>query len=473
MTGPRPIPELPVVPQGDPAELARLLPPELEPVCAAAVDALEIAAALEAAGISNRVAQTTFGRPDLFSMAEELYEARSRRSVPLAMVRKTPRPGGREDLAVGLMFAAPAVSIAVAARALHLVLPWWTLPLALTIGWAFGQALAGSALVLRNRDQDPAPAVLPSVLLATGAGGTVALIGVAMGGGGLSAVLTVTVFCLFVTSLAVLSVYEEAGLIGLALAPSLLSSVAYLIHPSSGALRWAVVVAVILTLTATLALALHHARCAWWTPRHLSAHERGLVRTFFVYGGCCGLAVSVVTVVAQGAQGLGPLSLVALPVMLSLGVLEWQLHSFRSRATSALRTASSLIGFERRAARTFARSIGLYAVALSLISAAVVLPPVGAGHQLPLLSLAAEDAIGVTLFAGMVVSICSGLDVGVRSWTVGAAAFGVGLGVVHGAGLGGDRTALQAATLAGAAAAMLSMISGAFGVLRLPFHYQG
>jgi hypothetical protein len=462
-----------VVPPGDRAELACLLPPELEPVCAAAVNALEIAAALEAAGISNRVAQTTFGRPDLFSMADELYEARSGRSVPLAVARKTPRPGGREDLAVGLLFAAPAVSIAVAARAMHLVLPWWTLPLALTIGWAFGQALAGSALVLRNRDQDPAPAVLPSILLATGAGGTAALIGVAVGGGGLSAVLTVTVFCLFVTSLAVLSVYEEAGLIALALAPSLLTSVAYLMDPSSGALRWSVVVAVVVTLTAALALALHHARWAWWSPRHLNGHERVLVRTFFVYGGCCGVAVSVITVVAQGAQGLGPLSLVALPVMLSLGVLEWQLHSFRSRATRALRTASSLIGFERRAAGTFARSIGLYAVALALISAAVVLLPLGAGHQLPLLSLAAEDAIGVTLFAGMVASICSGLDLGVRSWTLGAAAFGVGLVVVHGAGLGGDRTALQAATLAGALLAMLSMTSGAFRVLRLPFHYQG
>jgi hypothetical protein len=471
VTGSRPVPgDVPVVLPENPVGLAGLLPPELEPVCAAAVDALEIAAALEAAGISNRVAQTTFGRPDLFSMAEELYEARSGRSVPLEVARKTPRPGGREDLAVGLLFAAPALSIAVAARALHLVLPWWTLPLALTIGWSFGQALAGSALVLRNRDQDPAPAVLPSVLLATGAGGTAALIGVALGGGGLSAVLTVTVFCLFVTSLAVLSVYEEAGLIGLALAPSLLTSVAYLIDPS-GPLRWAVLASVALTLGATLVLALLHARYEWWSPRHLTAHERGLIRTFFVYGGCCGVAVSVVTVVAQGAQGLGPLSLVALPVMLSLGVLEWQLHSFRSRATHALRTASSLIGFERRATGTFARSIGLYVVALSLISGAVVLLPVGAG--LPLLSLAAEDAIGVTLFAGMVVSICSGLDVGVRSWTAGAAAFGVGLVVVHGAGLGGDRTALQAATLAGAMVAMLSMMSGAFGVLRLPFHYQG
>jgi hypothetical protein len=462
-----------VVPPGELAELARLLPPELEPVCAAAVDALEIAAALEAAGISNRVAQTTFGHPDLFSMAEELYGIRSRRAVPLAVLRKTPRPGGREDLAVGLLFVAPAVSIAVAARALHLVLPWWTLPLALTIGWAFGQALAGSALVLRNRGQDPAPAVLPSVLLATGTGGMATLAGMAVGGGGLSAVLTVTVFCLFVTSLAVLSVYQEAGFVGLALAPSLLSSVAYLIDPSSGALRWAVVAAVIITVTATFALALRHARFAWWSPGHLGSHERRLVRTFFAYGGCCGIAVSVVTVVAQGGQGLGPLSLVALPLMLSLGVLEWQLHSFRSRATSALRAASSLIGFERRAAGTFVRSAGLYVAVLLLISAAVVALPVGAGRQLPLLSLAAEDAIGVTLFAGMVVSICSGLDVGVRSWMVGAATFGVGLVVVHVVGLGADRTALQAATLAGAAVAMLSMMTGAFGVLRLPFHYQG
>ena len=455
------------------AELAHLLPPELEPVCAAAVDALEIAAALEAAGISNRVAQTTFGRPDLFSLAEELYGTRSHRAVPLAVLRKTPRPGGREDLAMGVLFAAPAVSIAVAARALHLVFPWWTLPLALTIGWAFGQALAGSALVLRNRDQDPAPAVLTSLLLATVAGMMAALAGAAVGGGGWSVVVAVTVFCLFVTSLAVLSVYHEAGLIGLALAPSLLSSVAYLSDPSSGALRWAVIAALMVTVTTTLALALRHARLAWWSPRHLGAHEQRLIRTFFAYGGCCGVAVSVVTVAAQGSHGLGPLSLVALPVMLSLGVLEWQLHSFRFRATDALRTESSLIGFERRVTATFARSAGLYVAALLLISAAVMSLAVGAGHRLPLLSLAAEDAIGVTLFAGMVVSICSGLEAGVRSWMVGAVAFGVGLLAVHVVGLGADRTALQAATLGGAAVAMASMMTGAFGVLRLPFHYQG
>ena len=74
---------------GDVTELIYLLPPEVDPVCGAAVDPLEIAAALEAAGVSNQVARTTFGQPDLFTLAEELYNA----GRGAAGTGARPRPG--------------------------------------------------------------------------------------------------------------------------------------------------------------------------------------------------------------------------------------------------------------------------------------------------------------------------------------------------------------------------------------------
>ncbi len=454
----------------DVTELIYLLPPEVDPVCNAAVDPLEIAAALEAAGISNRVAQTRFGRPDLFTLAEELYEVRTCRTVPLRNQPSPPRPGGLGDLALGLLFVVPAVSLTVAARALHLVLPWWAFPLALTVGWAFGQAMAGSALALTNRGQDPDRAVLPGVLLTVAVGTAAARAGMVWGHG--SAVLTITVFCLYVGSLTVLSVYKESGSIAVTLAPVLLVSVAYLLEPSNRYLRGLDVGAVVITVVASLVLALRHARFSWWSPLELGTHERRSVFTFFSYGACCGVAVSAVTLTVRGAQSLGPLVVVALPVMLSLGILEWQLHTFRARTSKALRTAPSLAAFERRALATLFRSTACYGTSLLLVSVVVALLRAASGHQLPLLALGAEDAIGVTLFCGMVVSMCSALHLGVRSWLVGALAFAIALGSIHALGFGTDRTALQAATLIGAAVAMLSMLAGSLGVVRVPFHYQ-
>jgi hypothetical protein len=281
------------------------------------------------------------------------------------------------------------------------------------------------------------------------------------------------VFCLYVASLTVLSVYKEAASIALTLAPALLVSAASLVDPANRFLRTSDVVAVALTVAASLALALRHARWAWWSPRALGSHERRSVLTFFAYGACCGVAVSAVTLVARGAQSLGPLSLVALPVMLSLGVLEWQLHTFRARATRALRVAPTLAAFERRAVGHLVRSTACYLTALLVVSAAVGLLRAATGHQLPLLALGAEDAIGVTLFTGMVVSMCSALHLGVRSWLAGGLTFALAVAAVHILGLGTDRTALQAASLAGATVAMVSMLAGTLKVVRVPFHFHG
>ena len=454
------------------AALLGVLPPDLDPVYAAAVDPLEIAAALEAAGVSNGVVQTVLGRADLFDLAEELYGSRLPRPVPLQNRRRTPRSGGLEDLALGLLFVVPALSLAVAARTLHLALPWWVFPLALTIGWAFGQATARSAACLHNQGVDPGPTVVPSLVLTVATGFAVALATATVTRAGTSAVVTITLFCAYVASLTVLSVYRESVAMAASLAPVLVCSVAYLVSPS-GWTRVADVVAVGATIVIALSLALRHAEPTWWSPLALGTYERQTVLTFFAYGAGCGIAVSVVTVMARGAQSLGPLSLVALPVMLSLGVLEWQLHSFRARAARAMHASGSLEAFERRALGNLAKSTGWYVAALVALSTVVIVARLGGGQPVPLLSLVAEDVLGVTLFIGMVMAMCSALHLGVRSWVIGAGAFAAGLVAVHLMGLGADRTALQAVSLVGALTALSVMAVGARGVVRIPFHFLG
>ncbi len=463
-------------PAGSPAPVPAvddLLPPEIDLVCDAAVDPLEIAAALEAAGVSNRVAQTTFGRADLFVLAQELYDTRPRRPVRFDRQSRPPRYGALEDLALGLLFVVPALSLAVAARALHLALPWWSFPVALSIGWAFGQATARAACCLRNQGLGPGPTVLPSLLLTVVTGAVASTVGVAFGHAGMSTTVTIVLFCTYVASLSVLSVYRELLFMALSMAPALVFSVAFLFDRSSRILQVSEVVAVGTTVAVSLAVALRHCERRWWSPLALGTYERRSVLTYFCYGAGSAVAVSVVTVMTRGTQSPSQLSFVALPVMLSLGVLEWQLHSFRARADHAMHTAERLSAFERSALGNLAVSTGCYLSTLLVVSAAVVGALAVVNRPVPVQSLIACDAVGVALFVGMIVSMCSALHLGLWSWLTGAAAFSVAVGAVHVLGLGADSTALQATSLVGASAAVLVVMIGASEVVRVPFHFVG
>ena len=74
----------------------------LATVCAAAVDPLEIAVALEVAGVSHAVATGRYNRADVFSIAQTLWTRIPLRPVPTAAV-VLPRAGNRSDLARGLL----------------------------------------------------------------------------------------------------------------------------------------------------------------------------------------------------------------------------------------------------------------------------------------------------------------------------------------------------------------------------------
>ncbi len=122
----------------DGIDVVRLGCSPLATVCSTAVDPLEIAVALEVAGISHSVATDRYNRADVFALARTLWNRIPMRAVP-DKPATLPRPGDRRDLARGLLYVLPAVMLLALTEAFNLELATWMFPLAISWGWGLGQ----------------------------------------------------------------------------------------------------------------------------------------------------------------------------------------------------------------------------------------------------------------------------------------------------------------------------------------------
>ncbi len=125
-------------PRRGPADPVRALMHRHQELCARAVDALEIAAGLEAHGVTDRTAARCRHR-DVFSLAEELY-ARVPRAEPAPVAAPRPEPAPRSRSVRAVLHLLPGAVCAAAVAALASAAPttWWTRP---------AVALAGVVLV--------------------------------------------------------------------------------------------------------------------------------------------------------------------------------------------------------------------------------------------------------------------------------------------------------------------------------------
>ena len=110
-------------------------------VCSSAVDPLEIAVALEVAGISHAVATNRYNRANVYAPSRTLWSRVPQRPVP-ARPAKLPRPGDWRDLARGVLYILPAVMLLALTKALDVELAKWVLPVAISWGWGLGQDAA-------------------------------------------------------------------------------------------------------------------------------------------------------------------------------------------------------------------------------------------------------------------------------------------------------------------------------------------
>ncbi len=405
--------------------------PQLMAICTAAVDPLEIAARLETYGMSTRVATDTFGFPDVFAAARAVY-----RQLPFRQ-GESPTParqpmGGPIDLLRGALYAVPALLFTVAVTGFSIVPRWWVLPVGLTTAWATSQLVAVVAWTLRGRQDDRSDALLAL-------GSIVVTVVVALGfalavrrllGGGMSNVVVAVALAAYIAASGVLLFHRAEWLLALCMLPAAVGSLLALGFAgptlSHRQASWTVVATGALVAVVANRYVF---RRRWHWPSLLSA-DRRRAGLFLVYGLGCGLLTSVFIGFASEANGTGGALVIAVwPLLLTLGLMEWHLRSFQSRAAGAMRRSSELRQFGRRVRLALLRSVGTYVAVLALFSVAgVEIADARHAVMVPLL-LAAVGTLGVLFFLALLVESAGHIKMVLAIWGATFAVLGTILAV--------------------------------------------
>ncbi|MBT2406970.1 MULTISPECIES: hypothetical protein [unclassified Streptomyces] len=378
---------------------------------AAAVHPDEIAAILESDGMTDEHIRLTYGRPDSFGLAEELYDR-----VP----RSFPEPEGAPDpwkvsltacLLRGVIFALPGLAYLLGAPLLEgpqdrLGLPAGTLTLlaGALIGWVWDQTLSHRAYSwLGLGDRAAAGRIL---LVGAPAGallGTAAALSVP--GGPPFSYAFAAGQASYVGAATVLLVLGRERVLLAALAPMAAGAVLVLFTDLPVPVR---VTLLVVSLLAACTLAVRELplaegvraavrRIRGWAGRRPGEGPvrwrmlRGAEEEYAPRGprladsvpyGVFGLGTGLLVLYAALGEVLagGPAEAVAAPsavaLTLSMGPAEWLLHRFRSGSLAGLRSARSPRAFRRRMLATLVRCLAVYlAVLLALGLAGTLLWP--------------------------------------------------------------------------------------------------
>ncbi|MET9443788.1 hypothetical protein [Streptomyces sp. NPDC006610] len=339
--------------RGPDEESVTALAVELADRVGPAVHPYEVAALLEAEGLSAEVIRDRYGHPDLFSLATALYE-RVPRTFPEPPAAPDPwRPDTVRCLLRGVLFALPALAHLLTA-------PLWdvdrhapVLIVAGIVSWAWGQALGHRAhlrLVAGRRE------AARTLLAGAPAGAAVATGLAVLPAGGGAAIWAAGAQSLYLAAAGVLLVLARERLLLASLSP-LVAGAAVLPWWDPGAPARVALPA--LALLATLAAAGWVLRAGLAAPG-APGGTRPRLGSSVPYG-LFGLAAAVL-VVLEGRRH--PYAVIALTV--SMGPAEWLLYRFRGWSVAALRVSATPRGFLLRSAGNLALCLTAYLLPLLL-----------------------------------------------------------------------------------------------------------
>lgn len=323
--------------QGPDEEAVSELAAELADRIGPAVHPYEVAALLEAEGLSASLINERYGHPNLFSLASALYE-RVPRTFPEPAPAADPwRPDTLRCLLRGVLFALPGLAYLLTA-------PLWNaggyapaLIVAGLVSWAWGQALGHRAhLRMATGRREAARTLLAGAPL----GAVVATAVAALPADGGPVTLVAAAQSAYLAAAGVLLVLGRERLLLAALSP-LPAGAAVLPWWEPGATLRAGLP--LLALLATLAVTGWVLRGALTVPAVTGATRPRLL--WSLPYGLFGLAAGVL-VLLEGREE--PYAVIVLT--LSMGPAEWLLYRYRGLSVAALRATATPAGFLLRSA---------------------------------------------------------------------------------------------------------------------------
>jgi hypothetical protein len=427
---------------------------QLAQLCASAVDALEIAATLEAElGITGRLARTRYRFPDVFSLAEEMHRRTTRRPVEPEPEPEPWPAAPATHLLHGLLYALPAVCYAVAGPLLQGTGALLVVVVAMLVSWALSQALSYLGYLRLGRP-DPGGAAR---LLRRGLAGSVVALLMVLGAAALLVPVAIPVLLFaaaqgaYLLGATVLLVMRAQGWLLAALAPGVLASAGYLLaHRPAPVTGLAWLPLVVCALLALVFAAIKTARPGPTIGRVLVGAELGAALPHALFGLITAglLAFPVVVIGFGGGTGLPAAALLTLPLSLSMGAGEWSLYWYRRRMRGLLQAARTVGQFAPRARLALLGAVARYFGAVMLLISATLAVAL-AGRMPPEWTLLHAGgsylALGCALFVAL---LLQAVATGLFPLLACAAALGVEVALVIGLPLGWGLDVMSAQLLA-------------------------
>ncbi|MEU3726684.1 hypothetical protein [Streptomyces sp. NPDC031705] len=356
------------------AELADRVGPAVHPY--------EVAALLEADGLSADTIRRRYGHPDIFSLAAALYE-RVPRTFPEPPPAADPwRPDHLRCLLRGVLFALPALAYLLTA-------PLWrpgqhaaALVTAGVLSWAWGQALGHRAYLRMAAGRREAARTL---LRGAPLGAALATAAAAIPAQGSPVIWAAAAQSLYLAAAGVLLVLGREPLLLAALAPLAAGAAALPWWEPGPALRTGAVV----TALAATAAAAGRALRTEYAGQGAAGEGAGPPLLRSLPYGLFGLAAALLVLLAGRRE---PYAVIVLTV--SMGPAEWLLYRYRGLSAAALGASATPAAFRLRSAGVL--TLCLLGYALPLLPAALF---TGAGPAtLPLLAATLWTALLLQAF---------------------------------------------------------------------------
>ncbi|WP_133913709.1 hypothetical protein [Streptomyces sp. NBC_00582] len=342
---------------GPDEEAVSRLAAELADRVGPAVHPYEVAALLEAEGLSAASIKEEYGHASLFSLAAALYERVPRTFPEPAPAADVWRPDTVRCLLRGVLFALPGL-------AYPLTRPLWdagahapALIVAGLISWAWGQGLGHRAHLRGATGRREAGRTL---LAGAPLGAALATAAAAPLAGSGPVILAAAAQSLYLAAAGVLLVLARERLLLAALCPLIAGAVVLPWWEPGEPLRAALPALALLATLAVTGLALRTALTAPAAPG--GARPRLM---WSVPYGLFGLAAGVLVLLEAREEPYAVLVLT-----LSMGPAEWLLYRYRGLSVAALRATATPAGFLLRSAGVLA--VCLLAYLLPLVPAALV-----------------------------------------------------------------------------------------------------
>ncbi len=348
---------------------------DLDEVCTTAVSAHQIAALLEAEGLNDRIVQERYARTGVFALASDLHDR-----VPLRS--STERPIEAELASLGLqpsplalamrgpIYLVPVLFFISAAGLLGRGQVLWVGLLALLLAWAWNQGVGSLVHRLIGRGNIPGASRLARISLTAGTVAVTFIIWIAafIAFGDPSVGLFAAGQTAYLIAVATLFTFGYDRLVTLALLPGVLVVLVSFVVP--GVSDQAIVAATVGTLFLIVAAMI------WATTDGHKAYIPKLTRfdlatagSHALLGAAWALLIALAGLAIAGtAEVVMVVSLSAIPMVLTMGVAEWQLLRLRRQTRVLLMTTGNLEAFARRSRRAFFRATAVFSLSLIVVT---------------------------------------------------------------------------------------------------------